>query len=597
MAQLTELGPGVGTVALHGRLPPREQDRALQPAAQLGLRRKVVLATNSAETSLTLPGVRAVIDSGLARQPVLDPATGLERLETVLVSRASADQRAGRAGRTAPGTCLRLWSQFQHQRRAEADPPEIARLDLTSTALAAHAWTGDPGGLCWLEAPPAAAWASAVAGLQDIGAVADGHITATGRRLMTLPTDPRLGRVLLAAAEAGHAATGAALIALLSEADPWGRGGPGAEERVEAVLGGRGHGAEPRALARVRQAAEQLARSVDATIGRPAGPVRLAPLLPALLAGLPGRLGRMRGDGRRLKLANGRGAELARGVATPPGGWLFALQLRARQPGEDLVTLALGLDEAQVGALPTQQRRRTEWVAERGAAVGVVETAFGALVLRRIEEAPDPVEAAALLEAAAADDPARALQPGDEGRGLVHRVLFLREHRPDLPLPPWDSEDGALRALLPTLCVGRRSLQELGRADVDSALAGQLDWQARAALDRLAPARWTLPTGSTARIDYDPAVRHGGSPVLRARVQQLFGQARGPAVLDGALPLTLELLAPNQRPLQVTSDLAGFWAGTWADVRRDLRGRYPKHAWPEDPVAASPEDRPRRRPR
>ncbi len=591
------VSPGTGVLQLHGRLPLREQDRALRPAAQLGLRRKIVLSTNIAETSLTLPGVTVVIDSGLVRQPVLDAATGLERLRTTLVSRASADQRAGRAGRVAPGHCVRLWTATQHGRRAAADTPEIERLHLANTVLAAHAWTGDPTSLAWLQPPPVAAWKQATTELTSLGALDDRGITARGRAMLALPTDPHLAAVLLAAADDGQLPLACALVALIAEPDAWSTGSAlSAEDRVAAVLGGPARGASPPRLDRLRRAAVQFHRAVaGAPLPRHRGVVDLDACLPALLSGLPGRLGQMRGGRRALKLASGRGAVLARHLPPPPGRFIVALQLRAVSGGADQVELAAAISDEAVEALPRHTTRRTEWVEERGAAVGVVAERVGALVLRRTEGAPDPAEAAVLLEAAAAVDPTRALSPDRDALALIHRVLFLAERGLDAGLPAWSDTDDALRAVLPALCVGRRSLSELDRADLAGALAGSLPWSARQALDRLAPAELRLPTGTRGRLDYDPATRQGGGPVLRARVQQLFGLSRTPTVLSGRVPVTLHLLAPNQRPVQVTTDLPGFWTRTWPDVRKQLRGRYPKHAWPEDPLAAKPEDRPRRR--
>jgi len=595
----------VEVLPLHGGLSAREQDRALSPG---GAGRRVVLATNLAETSVTIPGVRAVIDSGLARQPRLDPATGLETLETVLTSRASADQRAGRAGRTGPGRCLRLWTALQHSRREAAEPPEITRLDLTELALQAWAWSGRAEGLRWLSPPPPAAWARAQALLLDLDAVLPGEgLSALGRRLATLPVHPRLGRMLLAAPLA-QAMPAAALAALLTERDPWPRGAAvPVEDRLAALLGGPPRGADPRGLDTARQVTERLARLVGGSTSgagrsgprgssaRHSSSTDLGALLPALLAGFPERLGHRRGPGDpRVKLASGRGAELAPGALPLGATWLVALGLEGRPRGEDRISLAVEVPEPAVAALPRHSHRSVAWDEQRSAVVAAVEERVGALVLARTEVLPQPEEAAAALVQVLSRDPARLLQPSPEAAALAHRVAWLRARRPALELPAWPDLDAALRAVLPELCAGRRTLQQVQQADLQGALARHLG-RARPELDRLAPAQLRLPTGRPVSLDYSPLACQGGPPVLRARMQQLFGLARTPAVLDGAEPVLLHLLAPNDRPVQVTADLAGFWQRTWAQVRADLRGRYPKHAWPEDPLAATAEDRPRRR--
>jgi ATP-dependent helicase HrpB len=534
-----------------------------------------------------------VVDSGLCREPRLDPATGLERLETTPISQAAAEQRAGRAGRTAPGRCLRLWSTVQHARRAPADTPELLRLDLASTALAIASWGSEPA---WLSPPPAPAWARATTLLRDLGALtADGGLTPTGRQLAALPVHPRLGRVLLAARGSRHASAAAALAALVSERDPWPRGARvEVEDRILAMLGSGTSGARTAPLAAARAATRQLARLVGAPAS---GPVDLDALVPALLAGFPERLGRRRTPGdARVLLASGRGAELAPGALPGASEWLVALELRGRPRGEDQVELAVPLTEDAVFALPRRRARVTAWDPEREAVVAAEEERIGALVLIRREVMADPAEAAVALASAASQDPVLLLDPSPAARALLHRALYLRQRRPELDLPAWDDLDQALRALLPDLCQGLRRLKDLRGADLLGATQAALGWSARQQLDLLAPSSFTLPTGRQVELDYDPHERQGGGPVLRARVQQLFGLDQTPTVLGGAEPVTLHLLAPNQRPVQVTTDLPGFWRRTWPEVRKDLRGRYPKHAWPEDPLRTSPQDRPQRKP-
>lgn len=581
---LVDLSPAVAILPLHGSLPSQVQDQALREGPPAGARRKVVLSTDLAETSLTIPGVRIVVDSGLCRRPTLDPASGLERLRTGLISKASAEQRAGRAGRTGPGLCIRLWSAHQHSRREEASVPEIQRLDLAPTALAVAAWGSAPR---WLDPPPAAAWAQAHSLLAGLGALDGRGLTALGRRIAALPVHPRVGRMLI---EARGSPTAAALAALLEERDPWPRGDrTPVEQRLRAVGGGPGGSASGAALASLREAARQLGRLVEG--GRP---LRVDELIPCLLTGFPERLGRRRIPGEpRVQLASGRGAVLAPDAQDDGAEWIVALGLRAPPRGEDRIELCLPLSADEVARLPRQRHRVCAWEEDRQALVAREEERFGALVLSQREVQPDPAEAALALVQALERAPTRLLDPSPASRSLVFRVLYLRQRR-GLG-PDWTELDDALRAVLPALCQGRRRLSDLRSGDLHELLRAQLGYAALAELDGLAPASFRLPTGREVELDYDPQARQGGGPVLRARIQQLLGQARTPTVLGGAEPVTLHLLAPNDRPVQVTTDLAGFWVRTWPEVRRDLRGRYPRHAWPEDPLAAVAQDRPARR--
>lgn len=579
--------PGVDVLPLHGRLSAAEQDRALAPSA----RRKVVLSTNLAETSVTLDGVRAVVDSGLARMPVYDASTGLTRLETRPISRASADQRAGRAGRTGPGRCHRLWTVNTHNLRPGFRVPEIQRADLAPLVLEVLAWGKEPADFGWFEAPPAAAVGRAMTLLEQLGAVEDGGLTPLGRELAALPLHPRLGRVVLAGQALGCVRAAAGAAALATEPDPWARDRGGLRAAAEddllgrlARLDGPRSGAEPRALSRVKAVRDQLLRVVGGGRGGdPADPS----VLDALVAGFPDRVGLLReGEGRRYQLAGGSGALLPpRGSEiTPP--CLIAVELQGQGRGKEaLIRVAAPLNPAR---LPATESVEVAWDPERLGVVARLVKRFGALVLRSrpADDKPDPIEAARLLAEHAGRDLDRFLQPSDAAKALQARVAFLRRVRPDLDLP--DLSD--LHAMLPELCVGLRSMKQLRALDLAQALRNRLGWKQRQELDRLAPPRLTLPTGRTAAVSYDPPDQ---PPVVRARIQQMFGCATSPRIAGE--PVVLHLLAPNNRPAQVTADLAGFWSGSYADVRKDLRGRYPKHAWPEDPLSARPEDSPRRR--
>lgn len=585
--RLLDLPADIAVLPLHGSQPSEVQDRALREGRPSGVGRKVVLTTDLAETSLTIPGVRVVIDSGLCRRPTLDPASGLERLRTQLISRSSAEQRAGRAGRVAPGLCLRLWTAHQHGRRDEALAPEIERLDLAPTALTVAAWGSEPR---WLDPPPPASWAQAQALLTRLGAIDGRGLTAMGRRLAALPVHPRVGRMLVEAERSPAAAAVAALAALVEERDPWPRGDrTSVERRVQAVLGGPAGSASPAALAAARDAAVQLGRMISG--GRE---LRTDRLITCMLAGFPERLARRRGPlDRRVLLASGRGAVLAPDAQDEGAEWLLAVGMRAPPRGEDQIELCLPLTEAEVMALPRSRQRLCAWDEARGAVVAREVEQFGALVLVSREVSPDPAEASAALVQALMADPTRRLDPPATVRNLVHRALFLSQRR-GLG-PRWADLDDALRAVLPALCAGRRRLGELSGDQLLGLLRAELGHACLVELDRLAPDQLRLPTGRVAELDYDPLVRQGGGPVLRARMQQLFGLGRTPTVLGGAEPVTLHLLAPNDRPVQVTNDLGGFWVRTWPDVRKDLRGRYPRHAWPENPMETLPQDRPARR--
>jgi len=595
-----ELPAGIDLLPLHGRLPAREQDRAVAPSS----RRKVVLATNVAETSVTLDGVRAVVDSGLARVPRFDAAAGLTRLETVPISRASSDQRAGRAGRTGPGRCLRLWTEAEQRQRRPADVPEVRRADLAPAVLELLAWGCEPANFGWFEAPPDGQLQRAAALLQLLGATRDGALTRLGRRLAAMPTHPRLAAVVEAGRALGITATAATVAALVSERDPFRRPPPGFDgsdllPRLEAVaLSELGGGPPPdcdrRRLEEVRKVRDQLIAIAErgaagtATVG--GGPSADAPdLVRALLAGFPDRVARRRGDrSRRYLLASGSGAALDEESAALGEELLVAVELGqvGRARSEHRIRQAHPLERRWLEPDTVLELR---FDAEHEAVVSRAVERWGALVLqeRPSSRAPDGDEVARLLAVEAAARPERALDPTPEERQLLARLRFVRGHFPELDLPPLS----AWGELLPELCAGRRSFAQLRAAELAPALLAHLDWKQRQALDRLAPERLRVPSGSRLRIDYDV----DGPPVLAARIQQLFGWTDTPRIAGGRVPLLLHLLAPSNRPAQVTSDLAGFWGSSYAAVRKDLRGRYPKHAWPEDPLTATPEDRPRRR--
>ncbi len=601
---------------LHGGLPLAEQDAVLRP----GPRRKVILATNVAESSVTVEGVTGVLDTGLARTLRYDPASGLDRLELGRISRASADQRAGRAGRTEPGVCLRLWPEIEDAALPERDAPEVARVDLAGAVLQLLAWgEADPSAFPWLDPPRPEALAAARELLDRLGA-ADSHgLTATGRLLARMPVHPRLGRLLLEGARRGVEREAALLAALLSERSPFARparDGPVAGphrssrsdllDRLEALETLEATGRAPRdePLGRLnRGAARFLFRSRDQLAGliAEAGAVERPPataaggreeaLLRAVFAAFPDRLVRRREPGgAQGVMVGGRGVRLARESALVEPELFVAADLDAGRPGERSEALVRLASAVERDWLPPEALGVADEVgfdAGRGRVVAQRVTRYRDLELERREVPAGAAEAARVLaEAAAADlDGALALDEPAVA-GLLERVRFLARWVPELELPELGRP--ALLELLPALAAGRRSFAELRRAPLADALRGRLTYPQLQALDRDAPERLEVPSGSRVRLAY----RGEEPPVLAVRIQELFGLAQTPRIARGRVPVLLHLLAPNMRPQQVTDDLASFWARTYPEVRKELAGRYPKHHWPEDPGTAEPERRP-----
>lgn len=577
---------------LHGRLRPEEQDAALSPSAA----KKIVLSTNIAETSVTLEGVTLVIDAGLERRPVADPATGLVRLETQPIGRDSADQRAGRAGRTGPGACLRLWTEAEQPLRPASAPAAIHEEDLAGTLLLLLELGEDPTRFGFFERPTPGALAGAMATLRAIGAIDAGGITALGRAIHRLPTHPRFGAVVVEGRAQGCLRAAAAAAALCAERDPW----PDQADRLDllervALLDqpARRSGAHPGAHRECAAVRDQLIAVAGGGGADRGGPDLEDRVIKAILAGFPERLARRReGALGRLLLANGSGAVLDPPEQVPGAELLVAVVLQAGRRGlhsEHRVRLAAPVAP---GLLPTQRALEARWDEERRAAVVVERRVIGGLVLsERVapELQPEPAAAAALLEAAARRRPDRGLDLARLG-ALRGRLRLIQRHLPELGLPAVDPE--GLDALLPGLCMGRRSLDELARIDVEQAILGHLSWKLRAEVEAQAPTHLVVPSGASLPLDYGDGE---APPVLAARIQQLFGLRETPRVCSGRAPVRLHLLAPNGRPQQVTQDLMSFWREGYPEVRKELRGRYPKHPWPDDPLSATPVDRARRR--
>ena len=568
---------GWQVLPLHGRLSAEEQDRALAPGG-----RKIVLATNVAETSVTLPGVTTVIDAGWVKRSRLDASTGLDRLVQERVSVASADQRAGRAGRLRPGRCLRLWTEREHRTLDAHEAPEVARVDLAGAVLQVLRWGAEPTRFSWFEPPPAQALERALATLAELGAVDGSGLTPEGEQLGRLPVHPRLGRLLVEAHRRGAVREAATVAAVLSDRDPLGR--RPARHASDSDLADRVAAVEdlPRHHP-LRRLADHLARATRRVLGREPSSQEPDALGRAVLAAWPDRVARRRAaDGERLKLVGGRGAVLGPSSAVRAPELLVAVAVDDADT-EAVVHLASGVERSW---LETEDVEVATWDGARARSVRQVR--YRDLVLAEHPASGDPsMLAARLAEEASKLELERWFPEDRELRRWCSRVRFLARQRPDLGLP--DVSEPGLCMLLPELSEGRRTLAALRAAPWQEALRGRIWGAARAALEQLAPDRLEVPSGSRVRVDYPDE----GPPVLAVRIQEVFGWHDTPRL--AGVPIRLHLLAPNQRPAQITDDLRGFWGGTYADVRKDLRGRYPKHAWPEDPWTATAERRPRRK--
>ena len=572
------LPPGMVVRPLFGAMTLADQRLAVAPEPG----RKLVLATAIAETSLTIEGIRVVVDGGRARRARFDPGSGMARLLTERVTRAEADQRRGRAGRVAPGTCYRLWTRGEEGALAAFAPAEIEVADLAALALELALWGGGAG-LAFLTPPNPAALAGAQALLHSLGALdGAGRITAMGKALAALPLHPRLGRMLLAAGPAG-----APLAALLSNRDPVRAAASDLTLRLEALANparfaaGHPYDIDRPALRRISDEAVRLARLLPKGSG--------AVLTPAEQAALayPDRIGRRRpGDAPRYVLAGGKGAvlDLTDPLATAP--LLVATDLDG-DPREARIRQALALPEASLRRLfgaGIGWVNECHWSRREGRVLARQQERFGALVLadRPWPDAPDGAMALAALEGVR-DLGLDALGWSAAARRFRTRVKLLADQGCDLP----DLSDAGLLAglqdwLLPMVS-GCRSAADLRALDPLAALQAMLSHAQRHLLDRLAPSSFATPLGRQVPIDYS-----GQWPAVELRLQELFGLAEHPSVGPDRVPLRLTLLSPGGKPLQVTLDLPGFWATSYAEVRRDMRGRYPRHPWPENPVQAAP---------
>lgn len=580
---------------LHGDLPKAHQDLALRPDP--GGRRRIILATSIAETSLTIEGVVNVIDSGWSRRPRFQPASGLSGLTTLRVSKAAATQRAGRAGRLGPGYCLRLYTREEEHRLPPFHPPEILAVDLAGLVLELALWgVSDPGQLRWLDPPRLSASTQARELLVRLGALdRAGRITDHGRRLAELPLHPRLGHMLVMGAKRGLGPLAADLAALLGERDPLGRrGGEGSAEislRLELLGGWRSRGerdvirrgGDPAVCRRI----DQESRRLRGLVGCRGEAGSLAAVGDLLCYAYPDRIARRRaGQSQRYLLATGRGALLPPGDPLAAGEFLVAAHLDAGR-SEGRIFLAEGIAQSELEASHGNLMETIEdviWDEQGARVVSLRRVMLGRVV---IAEESWPAASREKVAAAMLEGITRlginCLPWEKESRRLQARILFCARHYPEEGWPEVGDQQllTDLGWLTPYLA-GITRAEQLRQLDLAAILNDLLPWHQRRRLDELAPREFPVPSGSRIAIDYPPE----GQPVLAVRLQELFGLAETPTIAGGRVTLLLHLLSPARRPIQVTSDLPGFWRGSYQEVKKELKGRYPKHHWPDDPLSA-----------
>jgi len=592
------LGPGVDVHPLAGALSQEDQDAALRPSPSG--RRRVVLSTDIAETSLTVDGVKIVVDAGLAREPRFDAGTGMTRLTTVSTSRASAEQRAGRAGRTEPGAAYRLWSKIEHGTRPKHRTPEILQADLAGCALELAAWgVGDDrdrptGDLVFIDEPPTAALRQARNLLSDLRAVVPGSGTLTdlGRDMLALPVHPRLARMVAI----DRSPLACVIATLVDERDIF-RGRPDdlpadLALRVAVVSGAAGHDRADRgAVHRVRDRAKELARRVNIDFDRQS--IDHDRCGAVLLHAFPDRLAGRRRPGQ-FTMRSGSGVWIADTDPLASEPFVVAADLDGKRDRARIrMGAAVDIDDVLVsGGADVKEQRTLEWNTDRDDLVETVERRLGAIRLGSQQRRPDSGDLTTdALMRRVRDTRLAVLGWSGAATSLRERVDFLHRTAGD-PWPDWSVDalvehtDEWLAPYLP----GARGRADLDRLDVATVLRSQLPWPAGADLDTIAPSQLELPSGRAVRVDYS-----GEQPTAAVRVQDLFGVTDHP--MAGATPIRLELLSPADRPIQVTADLPGFWSGTWADVKKEMAGRYPKHQWPDDPAKADPTRMKQRRPK
>jgi ATP-dependent helicase HrpB len=594
--QESDLGRGVRVMPLYGDLDAAEQDAALAPPAPG--ERKIVLATSIAETSLTIEGIRVVVDSGMRRYSEFDPNTGMSRLVTGRVSRAAADQRRGRAGRLSAGDCYRLWSEGTHASLSPQTPPEILHADLAPLALELACWgTTDADSLAWLDPPPAAPLAQARELLHQLEAIdSAGRITAHGRSLAKLGMHPRLAHMRVRAQELGAERLACDLAAILSERDML-RAAPDARDadlrlRVAVLRGDQrdlpaGVSVDARARSQAQRTADHWQRDLARDSRDSADPHRATGIL--LAWAYPDRIAQSRGDGGRYLLANGRGARFAAAQALAKSQFIVAAELDgAEREARIFLAAPIDLDDlhAHFGAL-IHDSTQIRWDDRLGAVSAKRERLLGALILSSSEiRDPDPEALQQAMLVGLKQLGIAGLPWTKEMRQWRARVMLMSEYQIRGPGPWPDLSDEALERDLelwaPAWIMGFTRREHFAKLDLGNALRSFLTHAQANILEREAPTHFTVPSGSHIPIDY----LHGENPSLSVRLQELFGLNSTPSVAGGKLPLVLKLLSPAGRPVQITKDLVSFWNRGYHEVKKDLKGRYPKHYWPDDPYTA-----------
>jgi ATP-dependent helicase HrpB len=592
--------------ALYGNLPFEEQERAIMPSKE---KRKIVLATNIAETSLTIEGVHVVVDSGLTRMLRYDPSTGMNRLVTGPVSRASAEQRKGRAGRLGPGVCYRLYSKYDLHSMLPFTQPEILVSDLSPLVLELAVWgVKDPHALSWLDMPPVPAWDSGLQLLVDLGALdQSGSVTSTGRAMARLPLHPRLSRLMMRAQDLGRVRLGADLAAILTERDIFRQSAadriinePDISERVDVLRSWRtgkeaSGNADPLALRAVERAATQLMHLMPGTSEHFAQDTEDNDAISRLLlSAFPDRICKRREEGGgRFVHIQGRGVRLSLDSHLSSSAFIIAVHADAGEKAEGFVHMAAPVTEALIRsecANRMETMRRVEWDRQEGRIVAAVEDRLGALLLSTRPFMPTDEETAPILCEVIRTTPG-ILTFSKEARQFQARVGLTRRTFTEENWPDLSNEQLFAKAedwLLPWLN-DIRSAHDLSRLNIIPALKAKLSWEQQRLLDERAPLGITVPSGSRVLLDYTS----GDLPVLAVKLQEMFGLADTPMIEGGRVPILLHLLSPARRPVQITQDLKGFWNNAYQQVKKDLKGRYPKHPWPDDPWTAVPTRRTR----
>lgn len=600
LQQLNDLSDQYLLCPLYGNLPFSLQQQAIQPGKQ----RKIVLATNIAETSLTIEGVTVVIDSGYCRQPRFNSGSGLARLELSRISQASAIQRAGRAGRLRPGTCYRLWNEGVQGALLPFTPPEMRNADLSALALQLLNWgVTDPTTLTWLDPPSSSAWQAALALLTILAAVTSGgQLTKHGKALAELPCHPRLGCLLLAAKQQQQLSLGCDLVALLAERDPWSARRSAVvqsrcdlHDRLEDLWKKRQDNSLDEFSA-VDRAGNHWRRYFKLDSPLPNSTYSAEQVSRLLAAAFPDRIAKARqNNSNHYLLSSGLGATLAEGSAVWQAPYLIAVELRTGQSSANMISLASQIDEAELLQLYPQLawQQHCYWETKEGRVISCAQQKLGEIILA---ERPEPASGENLAQAtlsAVRNEGLQLLNWTQAAENFVSRVNFLHQQ---LKTETWPDcrESSLLNKLelwLQPFLGNSRNRNDLKKIDLLTALRSQLNWQQLQQLEQLAPERLQVPSGSQIRLKYPAA----GLPILAVKLQEMFGQLETPRIAGGQVAVVIHLLSPAGRPLQVTQDLKNFWAVNYIEVKKEMKGRYPKHPWPDDPLMALPTSKTKRR--